>query len=165
MFVLRCRATSTTYNYGYAIMTPADSGLNKATAILATSGFGIYLFSCYVSGDSVQIGSHSGAYILEVYGLKASGGGVAPEPEPEQSEIWYDGNQTTSFTKEGVDIFDYQRIEVVVDTSPTEQATETFTYPFEDFMSLPEGYVMLTIGQSLFFETSATRIRKITAYK
>lgn len=64
-----------------------------------------------------------------------------------------------------MNIFDYQKIEVVVDTSPIEQATETFTQPFDDFMSSPEGYVMLTIGQSLFFETSATYIRKITAYK
>lgn len=69
------------------------------------------------------------------------------------------------FTKDGVNIYDYQRIEVVVGTSPIEQATETFTNPFEDFMSSPKGYVMLTIGQSLFFETSATMIRKITAYK
>ena len=105
------------------------------------------------------------AYLRAVYGIKASGGGVAPEPEPEQSEIWYDGNQTRIFTKDGVNIFDYQKIEVVVDASPIKQATETFTQPFDDFMSSPEGYVMLAIGQSLFFETSATYIRKITAYK
>lgn len=125
-----------------------------------------YRMSVNISGtyaNSVSV--INPAQARAVYGLKASGGGVAPEPEPEQSEIWYDGNQTRVFTKDGVNIFDYQKIEVVVDTSPIEQATETFTQPFDDFMSSPEGYVMLTIGQSLFFETSATYIRKITAYK
>ena len=106
------------------------------------------------------------AYLRAVYGIKASGGGVAPEPEPEQSEIWYDGQQTRLFAKDGVSINDYKRIELVVYTSPIDYVTETFTYPFEDMMSSPNRYVMLTIAQSLFFEvTSEVEITKITAYK
>jgi hypothetical protein len=70
-FIVRTK-TRKEYNYSYAILTPNDSGLNKAIATTLDADGSIFsaTFTCYVSGNSVNIGSQSGMYVTHVYGIK-----------------------------------------------------------------------------------------------
>ena len=70
-FIVRAK-TAREYNYSYAILTPNDSGLNKAVASSMNVGGSTFnaTFTCHVSGNSVNIGSQSGMYVTHVYGIK-----------------------------------------------------------------------------------------------
>lgn len=131
-----------------------------------------YRMSVNISGtyaNSVSVTNPAQA--RAVYGLKASGGGVAPEPEPEDSVVIYDRNQGIGSYIEPFDVYPYTRV-VVTGTYNGQPATDTYEPPYGDTqgtftsMSLESSMVGITkVTLSGIYNPSICIINKVVGYK
>ena len=110
------------------------------------------------------------AYLRAVYGIKASGGGVAPEPEPEPTGTILFESFGEQVSESGpLDLYGYSYIEIACHSSTATGMVERVDAPFyEAKASTPDGAFHLTQYSATTFSVDATLpayIDTVTAYK
>lgn len=115
-----------------------------------------------IEGSVIDVIPQADCVIVEMYGLKASGGGVAPE-----GIVLFEGMAVTKLesNETNYDLSPYSKIEVTMGTGDT----ETFTGPFPDagtYNSLPNDHCFLEADKSGWILTAYPySFSKVTAYK
>lgn len=99
------------------------------------------------------------------------GGGVAPEPEPEETVVIYDRDQGIGSYTEPFDVYPYTRV-VVTGTYNGHPVTDTYEPPYGDtqgmftYMSLESSMVGITyVTVSGIYNPSICTINKVVGYK